>query len=366
MKKYFCCIISILLVFSLIGCSSTKVSNNTSKDEFDINKAIDLSKKYVSNIIKGEADKNKELLSEEASGEEEQASLSSDLVITNYDVYEYNELGKSTMIKVYTTRNKKNGTYSSVDTISVKVIKEEEDYKIDKVVNSTEKEAYVDQNGIKFRNKDDIKTKTVLKTKNLPEFAFDKTLAANSVKMPVERGSFSNLSLSISGETLAVATYNKDSFIFLVNVKQTQETASSGTGDKSEQGGQGQGQEGDSGDKEEKYIGNNVKEAGVLKDKKVEVMSFSPDGKYLVAQYTSANENSISLYDVKNTDETYLGLDKTFDFSKVNVTLLNVEKSAVKIKATKKDNASEEDVKDMTGEFLVDVETAEIKSTEEE
>lgn len=363
MKKYFCYIISLLLVVSLIGCGSKKVSDNTSKDNFDINEAINISKEYINNIIDGNPSKNNELLSEDASDKGMNVDIKSDLVITNYDVYEYNELGKSTMVKAYVSRNKKDSPYASVETMSIKVIKDDDEYKIDKVVSSAEREVYVYGTAVKYRNKDDIKTKVVLRTKNLPEFAFDKYVSANSIKVQVERNSFNNIALSISGETLAVSTYKDNSYIFIVNIKQTQETAvGDNKGQQGQQGdSQGQGQTDEAGEKEEKYIGNNIKEAGILFNKKAEMMTFSTDGKHLVVQYTSSNENSISIYDVKNNEEVYLGLDKTFDFSKVNLSILNVKKNSVNIKATKKDNIKDEDVEDMVGVFSIDFDKFEVE-----
>lgn len=359
MKKYFCCIISLLLVISLIGCSPTRVSDNTTKDNFDINKAIDISKEYLDNIIEGNPSKNNDLLSKEASDSGENVDIKSDLIITNYDVFEYNELGKSTLVKVYASRNRTDSPYSSIDVISIKVIKEEDEYKIDKVINSTEKEMYVNnKDTVKYRDKDNVKTKIVLKTKNLPQYTFDKYLSANSVKIPVERTAFNNIALSISGDTLAISTNKDNSYLFIVNIKQSQEADS-----KSDQSQSDQGQEKDSNkeESEDKYIGNNIKELGVLFNKKVDLMSFSPDGKQLVVQYTSPNENSISIYDVKNTEEAYIGLDKKFDFSKVNLSILNVEKGKVIIKSFKKDNVKDEEVKDMTGRFSIDFDKYEIE-----
>lgn len=357
MKKYFCYIISLILIFSLTGCEGKKSSDNTSMDKFDINEAISITKEYLDNVIKGEPGKNNELLSQDVSDKDINVDLKNELAITNYDIYEYNELGKSTSVKVYISRNDKIRPYSSVDTMSIKVIKVDDEYKIDKIINLNEREVYVDGDTIKYRDKEDVKTKVILKTKNLPEFAFNKYLTANSVKIPVERGAFDKITLGISGENLAVSTYKDNSFIFLVNIKQTQETVN---GSKSSNG-QQQGESGDTGEREENYIGKEIKETGILFNKKVEEMSFSPDGRYLVVQYTSPKENSIAIYDVKGNEEAYLGLDKKFDFSKVDLSILKVEKGSVKVNSIKKNNVKDEEVKDMVGEFSIDLENYEIE-----
>lgn len=319
-------IIVIMLVFVsnlLISCSKNKSETKDSTSDFDIKTAGNVVDTYMKYLMKDDLENSKKLYSKELL-KDSASQENKNLRILGYNVSEINEIGKAGLFKVKVSRSDINNTFASIDEYSVKIAKENTDYKIKETNNTVQKEAFADGNQIRLKSKNNTNTNLVIDMEGLPTYVFPKDDKSNIDKIKVPKSKFGIINFGYSGENLAICSYDKDAFIGVIKIDET--LAVQGEDQKQDEGGDKQKQGGTS-NAREKPIGKEVTSIDVLKDSKVEFINFSPSEKFIGVQYTKPSlGRCIRVYKIEGGDIIPFKFEEKYPMNKVNIVFSSYDK----------------------------------------
>ncbi|ACA56288.1 head-tail adaptor protein [Clostridium botulinum] len=364
--------IIIFLIFtttiSLFGCKKNKEDTKVTND-FDIKIATNLLNSYMESLIEENMEGAQKLYSKKLKKDKIKKE-NKDVKIKGYTTEEINEVGKSALFiaKVVSVNVKE--PYTSVEEYKIRVIKEENEYKIDEVNISIDKEAFTKNNRIRYRNKNNVKTELIIKPSTLPDYAYAKDDKANIEKLTVPKKNIGPMSLSYSENFIAISTYDKNSYIGIITIDES----------KAVQGGQDQGDQGSQGDQGgvgggeagqkgtdimeeigEKPIGKEISSLDLLKGSKIDFMVFSPDEKFIAVQYeTSDKTKNIRIYQADSADIIPFKMEDKFPLSKVNVTLSSFATDSIIFNVSSKEK-NDKNSNEFIGKWQLDLKEFKVK-----
>lgn len=314
MKKILSCLLILFYVLSFTACSEKEEEEKAKINTFEIQTATNVVENYMKLIMKEDYENGKKLYTRDLFSKTSNMPIS-DMKIKGYSVTETNEVGRSGIFKVRVTRTSMVSSLSCLDEYSIKIVKDGAEYKISEIISSPEKEAFLEGKGIRFRDKKNIKTNLIIDGAGLPKYAYSSDDAAHLYKITVPM-KFSSINFSYEGEKLAVSTYNKNSFLGIINIDQSlavQGDAASQSADDSQGGGSEV-------IAKEMPIGKELIPLDLLMDSKVEFMTFSLDEKFLLVQYTKENVGrNIRVYKVDNEDIIPVNFEKDYPSEHVEI-----------------------------------------------
>ncbi|NMM62136.1 hypothetical protein HBE96_05425 [Clostridium sp. P21] len=322
-------IMLVVISSSSIGCMKNKKTEKTeSNSNFDIKAAGNVTDTYMKYLIKDDLENSKKLYSKDLL----KSSLpqeNKNLKILGYNISEINEVGKSGLFKVRVSRSDLNNSFASLDEYSIKISKEDNDYKIKETNNTVQKEVFAEGGQIRSKNKNNVNTSLVVDMDGLPTYAFPRDDKSNTDKIKVPKSKFGMVNLGYSGESLAVSTYDKDVFIGLIKIDESLEVQGGENKDQGEKGdGAGKTNEGGGTTKgREKPVGKEITSIDILKDCKVEVINFSPSEKFITVQYVKPSSGKcIRVYKVDGGDIIPFKFEEKYPLDKVNVIFSSYDK----------------------------------------
>ncbi|WP_333886640.1 hypothetical protein [Clostridium sp.] len=325
MKKIYVFKIMVIVIFFsgiLFGCSSNEKLNSTNINEnFDMKAAANTVDTYMKYLMKDDIENIKKLYCKELL-KNPAANGNQNLNIMGYNLSDNSEVGRSGVFKVKVVRSDLSKPFSTLDEYSIKVIKEENDYKIGEISSILDREAFVEKNKIKMRSKDNISVNVIIGINNMPQYVFSKDDKANVNKMSVPRDNFGILDFSYGGDYLALVTYDKNSYIGVVKVDESMEVQSGNAGSSD---GQGSSESNDTQGNQideynQKIIGKNIINLDILKNAKVEFLTFSSDEKFIALQYTNSSVgHCIRVYKMDSGDMISFKFEDKFPLNKVDV-----------------------------------------------
>ncbi|WP_123054844.1 hypothetical protein [Clostridium sp. JN-1] len=347
----------IIMIFPLIftGCTSGKKTESDKSNAFDIKAAANVTESYMNAVAKGNIDNISQFYSKKLS-KSPANSENQNLKIFGYNIAETNEVGSAGLFKIMVSRSDLSKVFTSLDQYDVRISKEDNDYKVVDTKDSIEKEAFEQDGEIRLRSKNNANTNLVINFEGLPSYAFSKDDKANINKILVPK-KFSLISFSYGGDSLAISTYDKNSFLGIVKIDETLAVQSSNGGDNNEQGGQGGGGQESQGQTKikEKPIGKEVFPLDMLKDAKVEFMSFSPTEKFITAQYSTVNESkSLRVYKADSGDMIPFKFEDKYPIDKVNVLFSSYDKDNLNFDVVPK-SANDKSVSNYIGKWQLDL-----------
>lgn len=325
--------ITIIIVLALTsnilwGCSKKKQEAKESNETFDMKAASNVADTYMKYLMKDDIENIKKFYSKKISKSSPNQE-SKNLKILGYDQSETSEIGKSGLFKMRVTRADLNNPFASLDEYSLKIKKEGSDYKIDETNNIVQKEAFIQNNQIRLRNKSNVDTSLVIDTNGLPNYTLAKDDKANINKLSVPRSKYGVITFSYSGDNLAISTFEKDSYIALIKLEEAMavqgDADKGGEGDK--EGGGGDQQKGGGGKGKEKPIGKEITSLDLIKDAKVEFMTFAPAEKFVAVQYSKPGlGRCIRVYKSDGGDMIPFKFEEKYPMDKVDVVFSSYDK----------------------------------------
>jgi hypothetical protein len=324
----------ILIVIMLVAVSSTLTSCSKSKKEdktdtasnFDIKAAGNVVDTYMKYLMKDDLENAKKLYSKELS-KNLASQENKNLKILGYNISETNEVGKAGLFKIKVARSDLNNSFTSLDEYSMKIAKENNDYKIKETNNVVQKEAFTDGAQIRLKNKNNVNTNLVIDMDGIPTYTFPRDDKSNIDKIKVPKNKFGIINLAYSGESLAISSYDKDVFVGVVKIDET--LAVQGEDKKDDQGKGGDSKAKESGDSKgkEKPIGKEVIALDILKDSKVQFSTFSPGEKFLTVQYIKPSSGKcIRVYKIDGGDMIPFKFEEKYPLDKVDVVFSSYDK----------------------------------------
>ncbi|WP_203527904.1 hypothetical protein [Clostridium thermarum] len=369
MKKVFTAVLSIIMVFTSTACQKkeNKTEVKASKENFDINIATNILDSYMGYIYAGDLENAKKLYSEKLM-EEGVVVYSTDLKILGYNTEEINEVGRSGVFKVKIARSVPEKTIAVLDSYSIKVELEEKDYKITEINANTEKEAFLEGEGLRLRDKNNVKNNLIVDMGGIPYYTFPKDDNGKLGKAPVPRKKFGMMVFNYSGEKIAITTTdNESTYIGIVKINETQ--AAHGGGGGSGNGGAGGGG-GDGGGNgaggsntivKEPPIGKDITSIDLIKNATVEALSFSLEEKHIMVQYSIKDKGtSLRVYDVDSGELIDFKFEEEFPMDKVDVKFSSFGEDALNFEVKEKVNTGKEEA-NLLGKWQLDLKEYKVK-----
>lgn len=343
-KKLLSYILIPCFMITLAACKTEKKEAQKEEgDQFEIKVAQNVVEVYMKALMNEDFENAKKLYSKELAKDTKDIGKS-DLKIKGYSMEEVSEVGRSGFFKLKVARMSLTKPLANLDECSIKVKKEGTDYKINEVKNETEKEAFLESDSLRLRSKNNIKTNLLMESTSFPQYAFSKDDKGNLSKQEVPKNSFSVMNFGYEGERIAVSSYNKDSYVGIIKIDESMATqgGGGGGGGGEEQGGGPGSKSGEKGGQgtmaKEKPIGKEMTSVDLIKDAKVEFMTFSSGEKFLVVQYNKPDMGRcIRIYNTDSGELIKEKLEEKFPYGKVEIVFSSFDKDVVNFEVIQKD-----------------------------
>lgn len=332
MKKTLYFVLVMLMSIMFISCKANdkiKELNENQEDKFNSKIATQTVKNYLEAISKGDINTVKRL-SVESMWDKSLEFISSDINICGYNIEDSNELKDSLLVKAKVSRVSNKDSRANLDSYSIKVIKEDaEEYKISDINVTTEKEAFYEDEEIRIRNKDNVKTNLLIDKSGIPQYGFSKNDKGSMMKISIPKTNFGVIAFSFSGDRIAVSTYDKDSFVAIIKLDES--LMVQGGSSSEETGGANGGSKGSSKVKvRETPVGKEITSLDILKDTMIKNLCFSLDEKYFMTQYEVKDKGmGVRVYDVDKGNLLNIDLEKEFPIEEFNVTFYSFDKDGM-------------------------------------
>lgn len=361
--KFMLILICMVMAINIAACKGTESSRSQEQSSFDVKVAENLIDNYMLFLMKGEKESAMKFYTEELA----KASAKNppdELMIRGYNVEEINEVGTSGIFKIKVTRSSPSLSYSELDEYTVKVTGEGETYKITEASNIPQREAYMENGSLRIRSKNNVKTNLLIDKGGIPGYSFSKDDKANISKLIVPKEGFGPISFSFSGENVAVSTKGKDSFAALVKIDESMAVQGQEDSQNGQKGGGGGGgaQPGESNkNAREVPIGKEITSLDLLRDAKIDFMTFSPNEKLVLIQYTkNTGGTCIRVYRGDSGDLIPYKFEDNFPVDKVDITFSSFNKEALNFEVIPK-SQKEAGVRDVSGKWQMDTKEFKVK-----
>lgn len=360
MKKILCYLLIIFTLFSFSGCTTkdkkAETSEKASEDQFDIKVANNLIDVYMKYLMAEDKENLKKLYTEELTKSSKDMG-ENELKVTGYNIEEANEVGSKGVFKLKVSRNNPISPAAVLDECTIKVVKKEAEYKISEISSEIEKEAFIENNNLRLRTKNNVKTNLIIDNNGIPEYTFSKDDKASMYKLTVPKTNFGVMNFSYDGNTLAISTMDKDSFAGIVKIDETlavQGNQPGGKGDEgSKNGSEAGGQQKAEG--KEKPVGKEIVPIDLIKNAKIENMIFTQDQRNMLLQYLRTNgERCIRVYNSDNGEMIDAKFEDKYPLDRVEVIFSSFDKEALNYEVVQKPNA-EKAPSDILGKWQLDL-----------
>lgn len=359
MKKALSWFVICVFMGLLIGCSAENKEKEPDKEvnTFEIKAALNIVNNYMKYLMDEDYENAVTMYTKELR-ERTKNITSSSLKIRGYKVDEINEIGRNGLFKVKITRSDNKRTLSILDKYTIKVIKDGVNYRIDEVKSEIEKEAFFEGQGIRLRDKSNVKTNLVIDISSVPKYTFSEDDAANISEKIVPRENFGSINFGYQGDKLCISTYGRNAFVGIVNIDESLAV----------QGNAGEQKEGKSETEggsnviiKEKPIGKDIISLDLLENSKVEFMSFSLDEKFAVVQYNKEGLGKcIRIYKTDNGEMIPINLEKEYPLNKVEIIFSSFDKDVINFEVIPKKNI-ENPQANLIGKWQMDLKEFKIK-----
>jgi hypothetical protein len=359
---------------SLIACNrqKQKKEGEEATQKFDIKIATNILETYMGYITKENSEDAKKLYSKELL-KKHKGSSKTDLKIFGYKLDETNEVGRSAVFKVRVAKSIQDKPAATLDIYNIKVEKEENDYKISEINSTTEKDAFFESYGIRVRDKNNVKTNLLIDPSGIPQYTYPKDDSAKVGKLEVPKSPFGIMSFAYSGERIALTTQSKDAYIAVVKIDETQSVQGGGAG--GGQGGGGQGGQGGQGGASgqgaaggssnmnirETPVGKEINSIDLIKDAKIELVTFSLEEKFVLVQYNKSNKGkTIRVYDTDSGELIPVDFEEQYPLGKVDVIFSSFDKDALNFEVLEKSTTDKKQAQ-LIGKWQVDLKEYKVK-----
>lgn len=343
-KKLLCCMSILCFSFSAVSCKSKSEDKTKAQtNDFEIKVAQNVVDLYMKDLMKEDLEGAKKLYTKELVSKTKDEGKS-DLKVKGYSIDETSEIGKSGFFKLKVARMDLAKPVANLDECSIKVVKDGTDYKISEVKNETEKEAFMEDSTLRVRSKNNLKTNLLIDSSSFPQYAFSKDDKGNLTKLQVPRYNYDVMNFGYEGERVAISTYDKDSYVGIIKIDESTPTQGGGSGGGGGGGSQGQGDQSKGGGQSsggmvrEKPIGKEMTSLDLIRDSKVEFMTFSSGEKFILVQYNKANTGRcIRVYNTDSGELIKQKFEDKFAFGKVEILFSSFDKEVLNFDVIQKD-----------------------------
>ncbi|MDD3223347.1 MAG: hypothetical protein PHX70_01360 [Clostridium sp.] len=361
MKKFFCIILSILMMSMQCSCNKNMLNQSEVLKKFDINKAIRVVNIYMNAYMKNDIKTENGLYSKQfKKGNEDNKEQA--LFVNGYKFDEISQSGDMAVVQVKISKTSRQKPYVSLESRTFKVIKEKGKYKIKSIDLKNDKEIFLgeDVSQIRIRFKDNVKTNLVTSFDSMPKYYYVYKDKAGNNKIPVSLGTYGILGIDYEGTSVIVTTKGSNPYIELVDLDEAMMTE----GDAQNSG---QSSNGEVNIAPEKPIGKNITPLDLIIGATLSNIMFSEDGGFVAIQYSKPNTGfTIRVYRCRDGKIVPFNFQSKYPEEKVDVNIINFVKKGLVYKVTPKDKyKNDPKVKKLIGTYQMDVEKFKSKKVDE-
>lgn len=356
MKKILSVFAILLIIASFTSCKEEKVENVKKKDEYEVEEARKIVEGYIKYLINGDLDKSNEFLDDSIKANNIDENIDS-MIINGFKIEEVNESEDKAFFDVKVTKQDKNSSKSILSKYMIKVKKENMEYKIEEINNSLQREVFSLNDTLRIRFENGVETNLLVEMDGIGNYLYPKDDKAKLNMKRIPKETFSLTSFAYEGDLIAITTENKDTFIGVVIVDETTQTA----GEEKEKEPE---EDGGKGVKlKEKPMGKNIIACDLLMDSKITQLVFSLDEKFVMAQYVKDdNIKCFRVYSTESGDLIPVKLEEEFPLNSVDITFVNFEEGVIYFDVVNKNNADEEYI----GRWEINLKEMEVKKVNKE
>lgn len=324
MKKILYLFILPIIIFNFIG----KINVSANSGYYNIKEAIKIGNTYMRALADEDVNKINELSINNIDNLDD-IKINK---INGFVLDEYSESTDYTYLNYLAIRNQQDKIDADLDQISLKIIKDKDNYKIEKIKAKNVKEVYVNDQELRFKDVEVGKSELLLRKKDLPKDVYPKKDQVVLAKEEVPNGSFHNLIINYLGDKIGICVEgNNKSYIALAIIEETKDTIAEGNSEKSE----GEKDFEQIEDALESPIIKKIVSYDILDGYEIDNMVFSGDNSILVVQMSKDNKKSIKIYENPNGEVAEYDLDQIMDTNK-NILIDKSVKEGVIIKVEDK------------------------------
>lgn len=333
MKRIVSYIITVLMILSLVGCFSKH--NEIEISKFDRGEAKNIAMEYVRCLAKGDIDTANMYCTNDLKKTSNFGQFS-DLKIKSFKVIEDLEGADNLILTIDVSRSKDDITRSDMDTFNIKVIKEEDKYKINEIKAETKGQVYEENQKLRIIKSEGGKSELLLRQKDVPKDIYPKEEGLTLNKEQVPEGEFGAVTLGFEMNSVAFSIKGEDSsFVGVATVQQVEQAIGTGS---SGSAGSGSGVKGDGINIEdilEQPIVDKIMGYDLVNGVVVEKMIFTQDDGQLVVQYSEVDKpDFVRVYGNPNGGLLHLDLEKKFPRGEYDVKVDEAKKDEIVINVT--------------------------------
>ncbi len=343
------CNVLMILFFSFISCENNQEAMSYEDNLFDLTYGREITTEYLMSIIDGNIDKANSLCLDELIAKNKEIKSGASKLIS-FQLYKSIE-GSNYGYYIYDViRANDKEPKSDLERCTLKVIKDDEDYKISQVKSQTQKQLYVKDKSLRIIGEKGVDSKLVINLSSIPEETYLKENMIMIYKQNVPKKEFGEIGIGFTGNKVAVSTQDNESSYICITIiddslMEGSRTASTGDTniDNSQQ-------------IIEKSVIKELISLDLLNDSKVNEFIFSKDDQNLSVNYSINEVNRMNIYNTDTGDIILLKLEDTFPIDSYNIIAKYFEGNSIVINVSSITNNNEKD-----GEYTVDLETLEMK-----
>lgn len=350
MKKYTSYISIILIIFIMGGCANKEYENVKEKDVFNMKMATAVVEEYFHYL---EVDKYKEagdMLVGKAKTNTKDIRATS-LKLKGHRISEVTESGGEGDFKIDVMKSNINRPETQVLEYRITVNKSGMDYKISDINSVVVKEVFRNLDQLRLRKENQVDNLLVMDMSGVTGYTYTKSDNGKLTSEMVPKKKFGMCALSYSGDTLAIITQDKDSYVGLVILDDTVQTQ--GEPEDEDKGGGESAKDKNTKMIKEKPIGKQLITCDLLKDTSIENMIFSKDDKLLAIQYKKGNDICVKVFDKENGECIPISFEEEYPLNKVYVIFKDFDKEKMIYNVVPKD--SKDKSNKYTGQWELDL-----------
>ncbi len=203
-----------LVVLTFTGCNAI----NSEKPEVNIfnpTEAMDIAKSYLGNVSKGELTEANKLCIDELKNNNNDISTGTSRIVA-YNIGDLVEKADSVYVVFNVLRSSDIQPKCDLDSFAIKVGKFGEDYKITEVKSVNKKQIFVKNNGLRLIEDGIGDSQLIVKLSNMPKDVYLRENEVMIYKEIVPSDAFGMISLSYTGQKIAISTVKEDSIFIAI------------------------------------------------------------------------------------------------------------------------------------------------------
>lgn len=365
MKKrnlFKCCLLVIMSFYLLSACTKKENNEKANIDLFNPKEAVKVAENYLNYVKDNNIEEANKLCTEQLISKNKEISTGTSRIIA-YAPDNMIESSGSAYVIYNVIRNSASEPKCDLDNYAIKVLKIDDQYKIDEVKSMNKKQVFVRNKSLRMIGEDGGKSDLILTLNNLPK---DVYLSENKIMLYKEKApseAFGPVSLGYKGQKVAISTIgNNKTFLSIAYIEESKAAQGQGGGESATAGANKNSNI--SGDLEElvdKPIAKKVIPLDILDNAKIENLVFSREEGYLIVEYLNSNGlNRINVYKTADGELVKLKFNEMFPENKYNITLKSFDKSEITVEVSAKEGRNDINI-DVIGEYKANMEEEEVK-----